>query len=70
MATATAAKPAEFFTDLLRAHVLDKVHSNLNSAQEEWSELLKRQGSRPLTVSDWAKQVERVRGRRAPKILN
>ena len=44
MATATAAKPAEFFTDLLRAHVLDKVHSNLNSAQEEWSELLKRQG--------------------------
>lgn len=34
------------------------------------SELLKRQGSRPLTVSDWAKQVERVRGRRAPKILN
>ena len=29
------------------------------------SELLKRQGSRPLTVSDWAKQVERVRGRRA-----
>ena len=52
MATVTAAKPAEFFTDLLRAHVLDKVHSNLNSAQEEWSELLKRQGLADRALHD------------------